>query len=29
VEIDGDVDDGAMGIAMVGPVLKVRKYRVL
>ncbi len=29
VEIDGDVDDGAMGISMVGPVLRVRGYKVL
>ncbi|RPH73166.1 MAG: hypothetical protein EHM78_00420 [Myxococcaceae bacterium] len=29
VEIDGDVDDAAMGVAMVGPILKVRGYRVL
>jgi hypothetical protein len=29
VEIDGDVDDGAMGVAMVGPILKVRSHRVL
>ena len=29
VEIDGDVDDGAMGISMVGPVLKVRSYKVV
>ena len=29
VEIDGDVDGGAMGIAMVGPVLRVHGYKVL
>lgn len=29
VEIDGDVDAGAMGVAMVGPVLRVRGYKVL
>ena len=29
VEIEGDVDQGAMSVAMVGPVLKVRSYKVL
>ena len=29
VEVDGDVDGAAMSAAMVGPVLKVRSYRVL
>lgn len=29
VEVDGDVDDGAAGIAMVGPVLRVHGYKVL
>jgi len=29
VEVDGDVDDSAMGIAMVGPILRVRSYRVM
>ena len=29
VEIDGDVDHGAMGIAMVGPVLRVHGYKAL
>lgn len=29
VEIDGEVDDAAMGVAMVGPVLRVRSYKVL
>jgi hypothetical protein len=29
VEIDGVVDGGAMGTAMVGPVLRVSGYRVL
>ena len=29
VEIDGDVDTGAMGVAMVGPVLRVRAFRAL
>jgi hypothetical protein len=29
VEIEGDVDGGAMSVAMVGPVLKVRSYKVL
>ena len=28
VEIDGDVDDGAVGVSMVGPVLRVRSYKV-
>ncbi len=29
VEVDGDVDAGAVGIAMVGPVLRVRGFRAL
>ncbi|HZJ55935.1 MAG TPA: hypothetical protein VFD38_17465 [Myxococcaceae bacterium] len=29
VEIDGEVDEAAMGVAMVGPILRVRRYRVL
>ena len=29
VEIDGDVDDGAVSVAMVGPVLRVRSYKVV
>ncbi len=29
VEIDGEVDEGAMGISMVGPVLRVRGYKTL
>ena len=29
VEIDGEVDDGAMGTAMVGPVLRVHSYKVI
>ena len=29
VEIDGDVDAAAAGIAMVGPVLRVRSYKAL
>ena len=28
VEIDGDVDDAAMGVSMVGPVLRVRRFKV-
>ena len=28
VEIDGEVDDGAVTTAMVGPVLRVRSYKV-
>jgi cob(I)alamin adenosyltransferase len=29
VEVDGDVDSGAMGVAMVGPVLRVHGYKVV
>ncbi len=29
VEIDGDVDAGAAGVAMVGPVLRVHGYKVI
>lgn len=29
VEIDGEVDAAAAGIAMVGPVLRVRSYKAL
>ena len=29
VEIDGDVDAGAASAAMVGPVLRVRSYKVI
>jgi cob(I)alamin adenosyltransferase len=29
VEIDGDVDEAAMGISMVGPVLQVHGYKTL
>jgi hypothetical protein len=29
VEIDGNVDAGAMTIAMVGPVLRVRGFRAV
>ncbi|HTS79505.1 MAG TPA: DUF5818 domain-containing protein [Myxococcaceae bacterium] len=29
VEIDGEVDAGAMGTAMVGPVLRVHAHRKL
>jgi len=29
VEVEGDVDDAAMGVAMVGPILRVRSYKVL
>jgi hypothetical protein len=29
VEIDGQVDAGAMTIAMVGPVLRVRGFRAV
>lgn len=29
IEVDGDVDRGALTAAMVGPVLNVKKYRVL
>ena len=29
VEIDGDVDAGAATVAMVGPVLRVRSYKVM
>jgi len=29
VEIEGGVDRGAMSVAMVGPVLKVRSFKVL
>lgn len=29
VEIDGRIDDEAMGIAMTGPTLEVKRYRVL
>lgn len=29
VEVDGDVDEGAMGVAMVGPVLRVRSFKTL
>jgi hypothetical protein len=28
-EIEGDVDEDAMGTAMVGPVLRVRGYKLL
>jgi len=29
VEGDGDVDDAAVSVSMVGPVLRVRGYKVL
>lgn len=29
VEVDGEVDGAAMTVSMVGPVLKVRSYKVL
>jgi hypothetical protein len=29
VEIDGEVDVEAMGVAMVGPVLRVRSFRAV
>ena len=29
VEVNGDVDDAAAGIAMVGPVLRVHGYKVI
>ena len=29
VDVDGDVDAGAMGVAMVGPVLRVHGYKVV
>ena len=29
VEIDGDVDDAAASAAMVGPVFRVRSYKVV
>ena len=29
VEIDGEVDAAAMGVAMIGPVLRVRSYKLL
>ncbi len=29
VEIDGDVDEGAMTVGLVGPVLNVKRYRFL
>ena len=29
VEVDGDVDDAAVSVSMVGPVLRVRGYKVL
>jgi len=29
VEIEGDVDADAAGIAMVGPVLRVRSFKVI
>ena len=29
VEVEGTVDDDAMGIAMAGPTLEVKRYRVL
>jgi hypothetical protein len=29
VEIDGDVDDAAVSVSMVGPVLRVRSYKVI
>ncbi len=29
VEVDGEVDPGAVSTAMVGPVLSVRRYRFL
>ena len=29
VEVDGEVDDDAHTIGMVGPVLKVKTYRIL
>ncbi len=29
VEIEGRIDDDAMGIAMAGPTLEVKRYRVI
>ncbi|HVP62564.1 MAG TPA: hypothetical protein VMT11_18545 [Myxococcaceae bacterium] len=29
VEIDGEVDEAAVGVAMVGPVLRVHGYKVV
>jgi hypothetical protein len=29
VEVDGDVDRGAVGVAMVGPLLRVHGYKVV
>ncbi len=29
VEVDGTVDEGAVSAAMVGPILRVRSYKLL
>jgi F0F1-type ATP synthase alpha subunit len=29
VEVEGEVDDAAVSVSMVGPVLRVRNYKVL
>ena len=29
VEVDGDVDDAAVSVSMVGPVFRVRGYKLL
>lgn len=29
VEVEGQVDEGAMGVAMVGPVFRVKSFRAL
>ena len=29
VEIDGEVDEAAVSVAMVGPVLRVRSYKLV